>query len=93
LTVGGDVVMSSLDVGRGVLRAGRRPPRGGFVSVPLDLRDAHGLAALAIITAVVPGTVWCELAPARSALRLHVFHLDNEAVFVAHFKARYECPL
>ncbi|WP_457425924.1 Na+/H+ antiporter subunit E [Roseateles sp. P5_E7] len=93
LTVGGDVVMSALDVGWGVLRAGRRPPRGHFVTVPLALRDPHGLAALAMIITVVPGTVWCELAPDRSALRLHVFDLDEAAAFVAHFKARYECPL
>lgn len=93
LRVGGDVVLSALDVGGGVLRAGRRPPRGRFVIVPLELRNAHALAGLAVITTVVPGTVWCELAPDRSALLLHVFDLDNEAAFVAHFKARYERPL
>ena len=93
LRVGGDVVLSALDVGRGVLRAGRRPPRGRFVVVPLELRNAHALAALAMITTVVPGTVWCELAPDRSALRLHVFDLGDEAAFIAHFKGRYERPL
>jgi multicomponent K+:H+ antiporter subunit E len=41
----------------GVLNAGRRPPRSRFVKVPLDLRDANGLAALAMICTVVPGTV------------------------------------
>lgn len=93
LRVGGDVVLSALAVGRGVLRGRRQPPRGRFATVPLDLRDAHALAALAMITTVVPGTVWCELAPDRSALLLHVFDLDDEAAFVAHFKARYERPL
>jgi multicomponent K+:H+ antiporter subunit E len=93
LLVGGDVVQSALDVGRGVQRAGRRHPRGGFFVIPLELRDAHALAALAVITTVVPGTVWSELAPDRSALLLHVFDLDDEARFVAHFKARFERPL
>ena len=93
LHVGQDVVTSALDVGRGVLRAARRPPQGRFITVPLDLRDARALAALAIITTVVPGTVWSELAPDRSALLLHVFDLDDEAAFIAHFKARYEQPL
>lgn len=93
LHVGMDVVVSAWDVARGVLRAGRRPPRGDFVVVPLDLRRPEALAALAMITTVVPGTVWCELAADRSALRLHVFDLDDEATFIAHFKARYERPL
>lgn len=93
LRVGGDVVQSALQVAAGVLRARSRPPRGAFVVVPLELRDAHALAALAVISAVVPGTVWCELAPDRSALRMHVFDLDDEAAFIAHFKTDYEQPL
>ncbi|KQV55007.1 cation:proton antiporter [Pelomonas sp. Root1217] len=93
LHVGADVMTSALDVAQGVLRAGRQAPRGRFVVVPLDLRKPHALAALAMITTVVPGTVWCELAPDRSALLLHVFDLSEEATFIAHFKARYEQPL
>jgi multicomponent K+:H+ antiporter subunit E len=92
LRVGADVVVSALAVAHGVLRR-RGPPRGGFVAVPLDLRNAHALAALSMITTVVPGTVWCELAPDRSTLLLHVFDLDDEALFIAHYKARYERPL
>ena len=91
--VGGDVVVSALEVGAGVLRAGGRPPRGRFVAIPLDLRDPHGLAALAMITAVVPGTVWCDLAADRSRLLIHVFDLADEAAFVAMYKQRYELPL
>jgi multicomponent K+:H+ antiporter subunit E len=93
LRVGGDVVLSGLDVARGVLRAGRNPPRGRFVVVPLELRDEHALAALAMITAVVPGTVWCELSTDRSRLLLHVFDLDDEADFITHYKTCYEQPL
>ena len=78
---------------RGILRARRRPPRGAFVAVPLDLRDSHGLAALAIITAVIPGTVWSELAADHSAVLIHVFDLHDEAAFIADFKAHYELPL
>jgi multicomponent K+:H+ antiporter subunit E len=61
--------------------------------VPLELRDVHALAALTMITAVVPGTVWAELAPDRSACCIHVFDLDDEAAFIQHFKADYERPL
>jgi multicomponent K+:H+ antiporter subunit E len=93
-TVGADVVRSALAVGSGVLDAGKQLPHSRFVLVPLALRDPHALAALAVITAVVPGTVWCELAPDRSAFRLHVFDVEeDDEAFVARFKARYERPL
>jgi multicomponent K+:H+ antiporter subunit E len=93
LRVGRDVLRSAVQVAIGVMRAGAVPPRGTFVVVPLDLRDVHGLAALAMITAVIPGTVWSELAADRSALLVHVFDLDDEASFIAHFKRDYEHPL
>jgi multicomponent K+:H+ antiporter subunit E len=37
--------------------------------------------------------VWCELTQDRSALRLHVFDVDDEAAFVGRYKARYERAL
>lgn len=92
LTVGRDVVMSNLLVARGVLRLGRAP-QSGFVRIPLELNDTHGLAALAMITTVVPGTVWSELAADRSVMLLHVWDYEDEEDFVRHFKARYERPL
>ncbi|MCU1729626.1 Na+/H+ antiporter subunit E [Pseudomonas sp. 7P_10.2_Bac1] len=91
--VGGDVIMSNIAVAWGVLNAGRHPPRSRFIKVPLDLRDANGLAALSMITTVVPGTVWSELALDRSVLLLHVFDLDDEVQFIEHFKSAYERPL
>ena len=70
LTVGFDVLASGCEVGWGVLRSPWRPPNGAFVRIPLELRDPAALASLAIITTVVPGTVWSELALDRSALAL-----------------------
>jgi multicomponent K+:H+ antiporter subunit E len=93
LRVGRDVMRSGVTVAIGILRVKRRPPRGAFVVVPLELRDVHALAALAMITTVTPGTVWCELAPDCGALRLHVFDLADEAAFIVHFKRDYELPL
>ena len=87
-----DVIASNLEVAWQVTK-GSRAPRAAFVRIPLELRDPHGLASLAIITTVVPGTVWSELAPDRSAVLLHVFDVDDEAAYVAHYKSRYEQPL
>lgn len=93
LQVGGDVVLSALEVAAGILRRQDRAPRGGFVAVPLDVHDGHALAALAIVTTVVPGTVWSELAADHSAVLIHVFDLKDEAEFIAFYKTRYELPL
>ncbi|MEO8491553.1 Na+/H+ antiporter subunit E [Pseudomonas sp.] len=91
--VGRDVIISNLAVAWGILTCGARPPRSGFIRIPLDLRDANGLAVLAMITSVTPGTVWSELALDRSILLLHVFDLEDEARFIQHFKHDYERPL
>ena len=93
LAVGKDVVMSNLAVAAGIWRPHRRPLRPVFVRIPLALRDPTGLAALAIITTVVPGTVWSELAMDRSALLLHLFDVDDEQAYIDFFKQRYEKPL
>jgi len=93
LMVGYDVLLSNFQVAWGVVTWTWRQPRAKFVIVPLELRDPLGLAALSIVTTVVPGTVWSELALDRSALLLHVWNVDEDLAFVARFKARYEKPL
>lgn len=93
LKVGYDVLLSSLQVAWGVVSWRWRRPDSRFVIVPLELRDPAGLAALAMVTTVVPGTVWSELALDRSTLLLHVWNVGDESAFVARFKARYEKPL
>ncbi len=93
LVVGHDVIESALEVTRDVIRLGRYKPNSQFVRIPLDIRDPSALASLAMITTVVPGTVWSELAFDRSVMLLHVWNLRDEAEFVAYFKARYEAPL
>lgn len=93
LRVGRDVLVSNLAVAWGVVAWRWRRPQARFVVIPLELRDPHGLAALAMVTTVIPGTVWSELALDRSAVRLHVWDVREEAAFVARYKERYEKPL
>lgn len=93
LTVGRDVLVSNVEVGVGVLFWRWRRPRARFVVIPLELRDPAGLAALAMVTTVVPGTVWSEIALDRSALMLHVWDVVDEGAFIDRFKRRYEAPL
>lgn len=88
-----DVVVSNLAVGRDVLLFRTLRPKAGFVVIPLDLRDPVGLAMLALVTTIVPGTVWSELAVDRSSLLLHVWDVDDTVAYAARFKDRYERPL
>lgn len=93
MQVGYDVIVWNWRVLRGTLATGKRMPRGGFVVVPLDMRDPNGLAVLAAIMCVIPGTIWSELALDRSALLVHMFDLDDAAAEIELIKRRYERPL
>lgn len=88
-----DIVRSNIDVGRVILGATRRQPTIGFVRIPLDLRDPHGLAMLSIIVTGTPGTVWAGHDPATNVLMLHVLDLQDEDAWVRTIKHRYERPL
>lgn len=86
-----DIVRSNFAVARIVLGNDRhRRIRSGFVDVPLDLRDPHALAVLAVIVTATPGTVWAGLAPDRATLTLHILDLVDEAEEIRIIKQRYE---
>jgi multicomponent K+:H+ antiporter subunit E len=91
--VGHDVLVWNWRVLRGTIARADRVPQGGFVVVPLDLRDPSGLAVLAAIMCVIPGTIWSELALDRSALLLHLFDVKHAEAEIALIKNRYEKPL
>ena len=94
LVVMKDIVRSNMAVARIVLGAtGRRKVRSGFLRVPLDLRDPHGLAILAAIISSTPGTVWAGLSADGTYMSLHVLDFADEAAGVRLVKERYEAPL
>ena len=89
-----DIIRSNVAVARIVLGLnGKRELRSGFLEVPLDLRDAHGLAALATIITSTPGTVWVDLSRDGATLTLHVLDLRDEKAWIATIKQRYESLL
>ena len=87
-----DIVVSNIEVARRVLGP-EDALRSCFVWVPLALRSPHGIAALAGIVTLTPGTVSSELTVDRRHLLVHVLHCTDEAALVAEIKARYEAPL
>jgi multicomponent K+:H+ antiporter subunit E len=88
-----DTTRSNIAVARLLLRPGPRRHPAGFVHIPLALRDPNGLAVLAMIVCLTPGTAWAELALDRSMLLLHVLELDDAEAIAADIKHRYERPL
>ncbi|MBE0615521.1 MAG: Na+/H+ antiporter subunit E [Burkholderiales bacterium] len=88
-----DIVRSNIGVGRVILGAAQRQPTIGFLKIPLDLRDPHGLAMLSIIVTGTPGTVWSGHDPTTNVLTLHVLDLQDEDAWIHTIKDRYERPL
>lgn len=86
-----DIIRSNIGVARIVLGlAGKRQINTSFVDIPLDMRDPHGLAVLAMIVTSTPGTVWVGIFGDGHVLRLHVLDLVDEEYWVRLIKDRYE---
>lgn len=88
-----DTTRSNFAVARLLLRPGARRHPSGFVHIALALRDPNGLAVLAMIVCLTPGTAWAELSMDRSMLLLHVLEMDDADAIAADIKHRYERPL
>lgn len=92
LVVLADIVKSNLIVARQVLGPESRV-RPAFVWVPLDIRDPHGIVALAAIITLTPGTLSSDLSEDRRHLLVHALHVEDAEALVADIKQRYESPL
>jgi multicomponent K+:H+ antiporter subunit E len=88
-----DLLQSAWDVGRLLLTRRTENIASHFIHIPLEMRDPSGLAVLAMIFCLTPGTAWAELSLDRSTLIIHVFDLQDDAAFIALIKKRYEHPL
>lgn len=89
-----DILRSNIAVARIVLgMVHDRKIRSGFLDVPLELHDPHGLAILAAIITSTPGTAWAGLSADGATLTLHVLDLKDEAEWIHIIKHRYERPL
>ncbi|WP_372719867.1 Na+/H+ antiporter subunit E [Immundisolibacter sp.] len=87
-----DIVLANFEVARRILgpEAALRPR---FVWLPLDIRDPWGIAVLAGIITLTPGTVSSDLTADRRYLLVHALDVDDPAALVAAIKQRYERPL
>lgn len=92
-TVVYDNSASNFQVVRFLLFPSLRKYPAGFVHIPLEMRDPNGLAVLAMITCITPGTAWAEVSRDRSMLLMHVLEVDDPEKIIAHVKNKYERPL
>ncbi|NYT59570.1 Na+/H+ antiporter subunit E [Alcaligenaceae bacterium] len=92
-TVAIDITKSNIAVARIVWLGSRANATPGFIRIPLRIRDAHGLAALACIVTYTPGTVWSDYSEEESLLTLHVLDLKDESEWLHTIQQRYERPL
>jgi multicomponent K+:H+ antiporter subunit E len=88
-----DIVRSNVAVARIILGPRHRDVTSGFVKIPLQLRDPHGLAVLACIITATPGTLWVSFDAATGVLMIHVLDLIDENAWIRTIKGRYESLL
>lgn len=88
-----DIVRSNLAVARIVLGLGRSQRRAGFLALPLELRHPAGLAVVACIITVTPGTSWVRFDSTANVVTIHLLDLVDADDWIRFFKQRYERPL
>ncbi|MNN48808.1 Na(+)/H(+) antiporter subunit E [compost metagenome] len=87
-----DILLSNIRVAIQVLGPEHKL-KPGFIWVPLDIDNIHGIAALTSFITLTPGTVSAALSEDRRHLLVHVLHLENADSLIAEIKSRYEAPL
>lgn len=87
-----DIVLANFEVARRILGP-EEALRPRFVWLPLDIRDPWGIAVLAGIITLTPGTVSSDLTADRRYLLVHALDVDDPAALVVAIKQRYERPL
>ena len=87
--VSADIVRSNIAMARIVLFR-RAERKSGFLHLPIDLRNPHALAVLAIIITATPGTLWVQHDAHRHDILIHVLDLVDEEEWIRLIKDRYE---
>ena len=87
-----DILMSNIRVAIQVLGP-ERNIHPGFIWLPLDIANIHGIAALTSMITLTPGTVSAALSDDRKYLLVHVLNLEDEEHLISEIKRRYEAPL
>lgn len=87
-----DIVIANAVLAVRVLGPSRKL-QPAFMVLPLDLKQDFAITLLASTISLTPGTVSADLSADRSALLIHVLHVDDIDLSISTIKSRYETPL
>jgi multicomponent K+:H+ antiporter subunit E len=87
-----DIVVANVQVARLILGP-ESALESRFVRLPLDLRHPQGVAILAAIVSLTPGTITADVEEDTGHLLIHSLHVEDERALVRAIKERYEKPL
>lgn len=87
-----DIVVANFEVARRILGP-ESAIRPRFVWVPLGITNPQGIAVLAAMVTMTPGTLSVDITTDRRWLLVHAFNADDEAALIADLQQRYERPL
>ncbi len=87
-----DVVVANVTVARQVLGPEDRL-KPGFIWIPLELTNIHGISALTSVITLTPGTLTAALSNDRKHLLVHCLHVEDPQQMIDGIKQRYEAPL
>ncbi len=85
-----DIIRSNIAVARIIISGRTNHGMSGFLRIPIDMQNRHGLALLSVIVTATPGTLWVQFDSARGSLLLHVLDLVDEEQWIRLIKDRYE---
>ncbi|HLT45043.1 MAG TPA: Na+/H+ antiporter subunit E [Luteimonas sp.] len=87
-----DVLVANVTVARQVLGPEERL-KPGFIWIPLELTNIHGISALTSVITLTPGTLTAALSNDRKHLLVHYLHVEDPQQMIDGIKQRYEAPL
>lgn len=90
----GEIVLSALRVALAVLDPRlKQRLRPAFVVVPVDLKTEAGIALLANMVTLTPGTLSADISEDGRSLLVHALTMEDEAALIASIKTGFEARI
>lgn len=89
----GDIIVANFEVARLILFRRSKDLRSRWLVIPLELRSAEAITALAGTISLTPGTVTADIAADGRSLLVHMLDVDDADAAVLRIKSRYEARL